>query len=123
MRFTDSIFLKPEGIKEDENLFMGVNSLFKASFEIGSDIFDPDNISGHKDASNKIIDNIVTLKSYNDVKYYFNSFPPASRAAAETEYFAVKIDFINSRLSDIISELKSRWLADNFGNLINCIKK
>ena len=102
---------------------MGVNSLFKTSFEIGNNIFDPDNISGHKDVSNKIIDNIVTLKSYYDIKYYFNSIPPVSHTAADMEYFTGKIDFINSRLSDIISELKSRWLADNFRDLIDSIKK
>ncbi len=123
LRFIGSTSFKPKAIKEDGDLFVGVNSLFKTSFEIGNNIFDPDNISGHKNISNKIIDNIVALKFYYDIKYYFNSIPPASHAAADMEYFTGKIDFINSRVSDIISELKSRWLADNFRDLIDSIKK
>ncbi len=100
--------------KENKDLFMGVNSLLESSFEVGKSIFDPNNIFNAAKEVKKIIDNIIILKFYCDIKDYFNSISPTAYSAGEIEFIISKINFIKSILNDNISELKSRKLAENF---------
>jgi len=108
-------------INKNKDLFLGINSLLESSFKVGQSIFDPENIAGDKKAASKTIEHIIILKFYNDLENYFCSIPQTSRSVQDTDFINDKIGFNKNRLNDIISELKSGELAENFRALVKIV--